>query len=92
MGVMKHRNLCQVHDRSFFMASGQGGRKIRLNGRMNKECRLVSGTCQLYLSDNLWIHSNPIQSEPHGIYAHFCWTLHRDQEVLSVIEHQLSTS
>lgn len=92
MGVMKHRDLCQVHDRSFFMASGQGGRRNGLKGRMNKECSLVSGTCQLYLSDNVWIHSNSLQSEPHSIYAHFCWALHRDQEVLSVIEHQLITT
>lgn len=91
MGVMKHRDLCQVHDRSFFMASGQGGRINGLKGRMNKECSLVSGSCQLYLSDNLWIHSNPLQSEPHSIYAHFCWALHRDQYFLSVIEHQLFT-
>lgn len=49
MWVMKHRDLCQVHDRSFFMASGQGGRSNGLKARLNKECSFVSGTCQRYV-------------------------------------------
>lgn len=47
MWVIKHHNLCQVHDRSFFMASGQGGRSNGLKARLNKECSFVSGTCQV---------------------------------------------